>query len=412
MPSTRYLTALQAAQQLGVTVPTLYAYVSRGLIRSENTTNPADKRARRYAADDVQRLLERTRLQHHLDKMPDSTLHWGMPVLDSALTCVNEGHLYYRGRDVVALSGQSSFEEVAALFWANDPTASTRLFASPMTKWPAGLGGLAKKWSTWLPIDRMMTALPVAARDEVAASDIRSAAVARVGVRIVQLLTSTLIGRPSRGAHLPTAEQLQRAFAPQQPALIPLFDAALIVCADHELNASSFTARCVASTSANPYAVVSAGLAALQGPKHGGACEGAFSFLSSIKNQTQAREAVVARLREGQVIPGFGHTLYPQGDPRGRLLMDLLARTFPRSATVRTAQVVAATVAELLEEFPTVDFGIAALVAALGLPAGTGLGLFALGRTVGWIGHAQEQYQSDRLIRPRAHYVGSAPGQH
>ena len=128
MPSTRYLTALQAAQQLGVTVPTLYAYVSRGLIRSENTTNPADKRARRYAAGDVQRLLERNRLQHHPDTMPDSTLHWGMPVLDSALTSVEDGHLYYRGRDVVRLSAQSTFEEVAALFWANDPTASTRLF--------------------------------------------------------------------------------------------------------------------------------------------------------------------------------------------------------------------------------------------------------------------------------------------
>ena len=412
MPSTRYLTASQAAQQLGVTVPTLYAYVSRGLIRSENTTNPADKRARRYAADDVQRLLERNRLQHHPDSMPDSTLHWGMPVLDSALTCVEDGHLYYRGRDVVALSGQSTFEEVAALFWANDMTASTRLFSSPMTKLPAGLSGLARTWSTWQPIDRMMAALPVAARDDVAASDIRPAAVARVGARIVQLLTRTLIGPTANLGRHPIAEQLQRAFAPQQPALIPLLDAALIVCVDHELNASSFTARCVASTSANPYAVVSAGLSALQGPKHGGACERAFSFLSGIKSQTQAREAVVTRLREGQVIPGFGHTLYPQGDPRGRLLMDLLARIFPRSAVVRTAQVVAATVAELLEEFPTVDFGIAAFVAALGLPAGTALGLFALGRTVGWIGHAQEQYQSDRLIRPRARYVGPAPGQH
>jgi citrate synthase len=186
----------------------------------------------------------------------------------------------------------------------------------------------------------------------------------------------------------------------------------LIVCADHELNASSFTARCVASTSAPPYAVVSAGLAALQGPKHGGASERVASFLRSIRSSGQAREAVVARLRQGQDIPGFGHALYPQGDPRGRLLMDLLPRYVPRSAVVRTTQTVVEVVAELLQELPTVDFGLAALVTALGLPAGTALGLFALGRTVGWIGHAQEQYQSDKLIRPRARYIGPAPGQH
>ena len=417
VPSTRYLTAAQAAKQLGVTMPTLYAYVSRGLIRSENTPNPADKRARRYAADDVQRLLERNRLQHHPDKMPDSTLHWGMPVLDSALTCVEDGHVYYRGRDVITLSGQATFEEVASLFWANDLTANTRLFSAPPARWPTGLSTLARTWRDWLPIDRMMTALPIAARDDAAAADIRPAAVARTGARIVQLLTGTLIGsmntsksstRPGRPR---IAEQLQHAFAPQQPTVTALLDAALIVCVDHELNASSFTARCVAATSANPYAVVSAGLAALQGPKHGGASERVVSFLTSISDRTQARDAVVARLREGQIIPGFGHTLYPQGDPRGRLLMDLLPRYFPHSATVRTAQVVAEIVAEVLEEFPTIDFGIATLVTALGLPAGTALGLFALGRSVGWVGHAQEQYQTDRLIRPRARYVGPPPGQ-
>jgi citrate synthase len=96
--------------------------------------------------------------------MPDSTLHWGMPVLDSALTQVDDGHLYYRGRDVVSLSAQSSFEEVAAWFWVHDMTASTRLFAAPMPKWPAELTSLARSWGDWTPIDRMMTALPLLAR--------------------------------------------------------------------------------------------------------------------------------------------------------------------------------------------------------------------------------------------------------
>lgn len=409
MPFSRHLTAAEAAQQLGVTPATLYAYVSRGLIRSEPGPHPADKRARRYAAEDVQRLLERNRLQQHPHQMPESTLHWGMPILDSALTCVEDGHLYYRGHDVAALCGTTGFEEVAALFWANDTTASTRLFAGNAMKWPAGLSSLLKVWPAWLPIERMTTALPIAAREDAAASDIRPAAVARAGARIVHLLSHALtLGRLTGRQRI--AEQLQRAFAPQQPTLVPLFDAALILCIDHELNASSFTARCVASTSANPYAVVSAGLAALQGPKHGGAAERAMSFLKSIRSPSQARDAVVTRLRESQYVPGFGHALYPQGDPRGRLLLDLLQRYLPQSAVIRTARAVVDSVADVLEEFPTIDFGLATMVAALGLPAGAALGLFALGRTVGWIGHAQEQYQTDRLIRPRARYVGPPPG--
>jgi len=102
--------------------------------------------------------------------------------------------------------------------------------------------------------------------------------------------------------------------------------------------------------------------------------------------------------------------LYPNGDPRGRLLLDLLAAAYPASPALALAREVAAATLELLGDHPTLDFGLATLERTLGLPAGGGLMLFALGRTAGWIGHAIEQYAADTLIRPRARYVGERPG--
>jgi len=190
-----------------------------------------------------------------------------------------------------------------------------------------------------------------------------------------------------------------------------LLDAALVYCADHELPVSTFAARCVASSGASPYAVVLAGLAALGGVKHGGQVELVEAFLREVETEGDARTVISGRLRRGERIPGFGHSLYPDGDPRGAGLLHLTTEAYPTSPAVQRSRAVAEEILHLMGSRPNVDFALATLARTLSLPAGAAVALFGLGRTVGWIGHAIEQYEDDTLIRPRARYTGNHPPQ-
>jgi citrate synthase len=181
---------------------------------------------------------------------------------------------------------------------------------------------------------------------------------------------------------------------------------ALILCADHELNVSAFTARCVASAGSNPYAVVLAGLAALGGTKHGGVSTRVESMLQAMRGAPDVGAAVGERLRRGEPIDGFGHPLYRDGDPRSMALLQLLRERYPASAELAFVTDFADAAAAALREHPTIDFALAAVSRVLKLPAGSPLALFAIGRTIGWIGHALEQYATGMLIRPRARNVG------
>jgi citrate synthase len=124
----RYLGAAQAAEELGVSQATLYAYVSRGMVRSEAVEGK--RRNRRYRAEDIRRLKERKERRRDPDGVAEGALHWGTPVLESGITLVDEGRLYYRGRDVLDLAGNESIEEVAALIWTGDEAMAPTLFPS------------------------------------------------------------------------------------------------------------------------------------------------------------------------------------------------------------------------------------------------------------------------------------------
>src|SRR5262249_11281728 len=221
---------------------------------------------------------------------------------------------------------------------------------------------------------------------------------AACGWLILPLLAQAATGSRSVG---PTIDQaLARAWGAGARGA-EVIRRALILCADHELNVSSFTARCVASAGSHPYAVVIAGLAALEGPRHGGASARVGSMLESLKRARPLGSALEARVRRGEPIDGFGHPLYPGGDPRARVLLDLLGERYAGSAEYRYAAAFARAATALTGEHPNVDFGLAAVARVLDLPRDASLMLFAIGRSVGWIGHAIEQYATGQLIRPR-----------
>lgn len=403
MGEERYLSARRAAEELGVSLATLYAYVSRGMVRSEAVEGK--RRNRRYRAEDVRRLKERKERRRDPDGVVEGALRWGTPVMESGITLIDDGGLYYRGRDVVTLAEEKSIEEVAALIWTGDEAMAPALFPPEPLELSGRILGVLEDVHGLPPVDVFQVLLPLAAAEDPAAYDLRSPAVARTGARILRMMADVAAGETAPRL----AETLRRGWNPRDAVSATLFDSALVFCVDHELPVSTFAARCVASSEATPYAVVLAGLAALGGVKHGGEIELVEAFLREVEDTGDARAVISGRLRRGERIPGFGHSLYPEGDPRGAALLRLTAEAYPEGPAVALHEAVAGEVLHLMGELPTVDFALATVSRVLGLPSGGALALFALGRTVGWIGHAIEQYQSDSLIRPRARYVGEQP---
>lgn len=406
MPANRYMTAQEAADTLGISLQTLYAYVSRGLIRSEAAAT--GRRSRRYYAEDIERLLQRRELRHNPEKLAETALHWGVPVLESAITLIEDSHLYYRGQDVTVLARQASFEQVASLIWTGSMEDAVLFQTEPpdASKYEIMLLHIEIDGALLSTAQAFQVFLPIAEADDLAAYDLQPAAAARAGVRILRLMASIAAGDVPDGN--PLAETLSQGWCGGERAATTLLNAALILCADHELNASSFAARTTAAAGASPYGAVLAGLAALRGIKHGGYTERAAGLLHEVQNPLQARAVLSGRLQRGQAIPGFGQQLYPQGDPRAAALLDMLEDHYAgHPALGRALALVQA--AEELNTRPTIDFALAALSGVLGLPPGGMLALFALGRTAGWIAHAIEEYMENRLIRPRARYTGPLP---
>jgi citrate synthase len=397
MSTKRYLTADEAAAALGISKATLYSYVSRGFLRSEETRGKT--RVRRYLAEEVRTLQQRQEQRHNPAQAAATALHFGDPVLESAITLIADGQCYYRGHPVVDLARSQRFEEVAMLLWTGELPEQS-FFVEPIAPEPSV--SLTANQTT--PAELFQMALLQAAPSDLTAYHAAAPSVMRTGRRILSLLTQVVTGP---GVEQRIAERLQQAWRPTEPDVVALLDSALILCADHELNISSFTARCVASAGSTPYAAVVAALAALQGHKHGGVGERVSAFLDLAA--TDPQRAVRDCLRRGEALPGFGHQLYPAGDPRGRLLLEMAHNARPAAPILAVAEAVVATADQAIQVAPNLDFGLAVLARALALPVYTPFTLFALGRTAGWIGHIIEQYGVNQLIRPRSRYVGVQP---
>jgi citrate synthase len=204
------------------------------------------------------------------------------------------------------------------------------------------------------------------------------------------------------------AELVAREARVPKSRAVPAIDLALVLLADHELNASSFAARVAASTDAPLLACLLAALCTLSGPRHGGACDRVEALLDEAATLKRPGDVVERRLRRGEAVPGFGHPLYPGGDPRALPLLER-ARALGRLSAGRDRRLSECfAIAELMQRQglpPTVDFGLVALTRALGMRTGAAALLFALGRSAGWVAHVLEQRRSTAVLRPRARYV-------
>jgi citrate synthase len=397
----RYVNASEAAAALGVSRNSLYAYVSRGRLHAES--DPRNPRASRYLTAEVERLRDQNQARLHPEVVARNTLNWGIPVLESSLTLIDGGRFYYRGRDAIALAEHQQFEDVVRLLWS--PNGALELPDAPI---PGKTRDALARLRSLPVMERLQAILPFAAADDRAAFDIRNEAVTSRGWRILHLLTAaaTLHGSDRSRS---IAASLASGWKLRGRAARRLLDMALILCADHELNVSAFAVRVAASTRSSPYDVVSAGLAALRGPRHGGYTARIESFLDEAKSPDEVRRTMADRLRRGEHVPGFGHPLYPDGDPRARVLFSAVEKVWPTSTATAFLRASRNAGRALLNDHPTLDYGLVILRRALGVPRGSALALFAVGRTCGWIAHAMEQYALEPIIRPRARYTGPTP---
>jgi len=388
-----YLSAAAAAAELNVSTATLYAYVSRGMIRSETVPG---SRHKRYRAEDVRALK-----QGRGPTAPGEAPPGGSLVFDSAISLIAEGRLFYRGVSALELAETATLEETASLLWQ----VSEDVFQRAHDPYP----GLPDLPSGLDVAERMMALLPLAQALDPSAYTMHAPALARTGARIVVLLAGIAAGRP--WSSLPVHRILAEGWAPDQKNAEALIRAALVLLADHEFNVSAFTLRCVMSARSPLHAGVAAALAALQGPRHGGMVAQVETVLAEIGQigKGGAADILRQRLKRGDRLAGFGHPLYPQGDPRARVLLALMAKAAPRDEAVLAGQALIAAAEETAGEKPNIDSALAILVRHLRLPAGSGFALFAVARSIGWIAHAIEQIGRPELIRPRARYTGPAP---
>ena len=392
-----YLSAREASAELSISPATLYAYVSRGLIRSEPSP---DSRSHRYRAEDVRGLKERR------VPVPEPrglrSFDADLPVLDTEIGTITEQGAIYRGVNCVDLSEKDTLEHTATLLW--DVTSVDPFAADNCPAVSDAMRAIAEAAHRAAPIDRAIAVLALAASADPRAFTRAPDGRAMVGGRMVRLLVATMLNGPTSPE--PLHLQIAQAWSPDNKHAPDLIRRALVLLADHELNASTFTVRCAASTGLNLYDAVIAGLAALKGPKHGGA-----GVLASRLVKTMVDNDVAPVIRErvalGERFAGFGHGVYKRGDPRAISLLDALTRAgAPRKFTREIPE----RIAEATGEFVNIDYALAVLVHALRMPLGSELALFAMARSVGWIAHASEQLQHGKLIRPRARYVGPAPG--
>ena len=416
-------TAAQAAARLGVRTETLYAYVSRGLIARERGAHGSlfdPLEVERFA-----RARRRVTSPSHGAARVAGADGSPLAVIDTDIALIEDGELWIRGvpiDELVAGEGEAPrFDAVVRWLFARTDlpprdapplegpgsAAASRVLAAL----PPGAGAFS----------RLLAAVAALAADDPERYDLRPETVARVATRLVAGLVDALpllgseeegIDGASTAADMSVAARLwpRLTALPATPARVRVLDAALVLLVDHDMAASTLAARAAASARAHPYAVVAAGFGALDSALHGAVSVAVHALLRQVQDGADPAAAVATATRLGGAgIPGFGQLLYPDGDPRARLLLQVMREAAdPRAdAALRLAEQVSAVVHARTGLHPTVDLALAVMALAWEMPADAGETVFAVARSAGWCAHAQDEYGRAPLrLRPIGHYVG------
>ncbi|UNO39560.1 citrate/2-methylcitrate synthase [Streptomyces sp. MST-110588] len=419
MAGERRLTTREAAERLGVKPETVYAYVSRGQLTSHRAPGG---RGSTFDAKEVDALARRGGRR-------EPSFGGSEPAVRTGITLISENRCYYRGVDTTELAARYGYEEVAEWLWTGALRPGIR-FGAPEEALTAARRAVSALPAHSGPMDRLRVAVTAAAVSDPLRFDLSDQALLATARTLIPTLVDALPPAAEdhsntsshSGASSPSgtaapdriAHRLWTRLTPEEPdeASARTLDAALVLLIDHDLAASTFAVRVAASARAHPYAVVSAGYGALDGPLHGAASGLAHRMLVEVLERGSAAAVVADHLRAGRRVPGLGHRLYTDEDPRARALFALLADIPRARPALEAAREVVTTTARHTELYANVDLALAVLTVSTGMPAEAGETLFAVARTAGWIAHALEEYQERPLrMRPTGHYQGPRPPQ-
>mgnify|MGYP000844083007 CR=1 FL=1 len=382
-----FVDAASASASLSVSRSTLYAYVSRGLIRS--VPQPGNSRARLYVQADVDRLVWRKNHARRPSAAVATALDWGLPILETHISQIEKGRLTYRGRDITALAGHASLEDVAVLLWDAHAAPFDKAHFDPALV--PGWAGTARIKANAPPVDR---ALALLALMDPSASSARRPENERLAaaVCLVRALACAMAS-----AKLDATKNLHDALAEtwQRPDAREVIRRILVCCADHELNAASFAVRVVASMDADLTSALLAGLGAFRGLEHVTAFKDVRVLLEEAAATDDLEDFVRQRTGRNGALPGFFHRLYPEGDPRAAAIMAHMPVP-PAAAKLIDS------VARLTGLRPNVELALVITETGYGLGQEAAETLFTISRSIGWIAHAIEQQKSGVRIRPRA----------
>ncbi|WP_260475352.1 citrate/2-methylcitrate synthase [Streptomyces sp. WAC 06725] len=401
----RRLSTREAAERLGVKPETVYAYVSRGQLTSRR--NPGG-RGSTFDAAEVDALARRGARREPAAQGGDLAIRTG-------ITLIDQDRCYFRGVDSSELTSRYGYEEVADWLWTGVLRPGVR-FTAPEDALAAARRAVGALPAHSSSMDRLRVAVVAAASADPLRFDLSEDAVLGTARALIPVLVDALphLGSPGGHTSAPLPRRLWSRLTPERPdePSLRALDAALTLLIDHDLAASTLAARVAASARAHPYAVVSAGFGALDGPLHGAASGLAHRMLLEVLERGSAAAVVADHLRAGRRVPGLGHRVYQGEDPRARTLFRLLEDVPQAGPALAAAREVAATTARHTALHANVDLALAALTVSAGMTPEAGETVFAVARTAGWIAHALEEYAERPLrIRPSGHYQGPRPPQ-
>jgi citrate synthase len=410
-----YLSRSEALEILGIKPQTLYCYVSRGYIRS--LPQPGG-RSSYYSREDVERVKAKSVARSGHGPAAASAMRWGEPVIETAVTEITDRGPRYRSRLAVDLArSEATFESVAEYLWTGE-------WRDQVQGWPIDdrLGELPALLATRVKLFPEAHILQlfsgvalILGFSRVVGERKPPGALSPCACRLIRSMTGAFgfIG-PER-AYLalekgePVARGLARALRiPTEPAHLRALNAALVLIADHELNPATFVARVAASAGSHLHACVGAALGVWVGSLIGLTCDQVERMFAPGVDAVEALEHARAMVREGHKLPGFDLPVYPNGDPRTGVLIDLARKINP--GAVNEMFEALQRIEDELEVRPVVEIGLVMLCRALGAPCGTAGGIFALGRVAGWVAHILDQRVKSFLIRPRAQFAGAGAG--
>jgi citrate synthase len=340
------------------------------------------------------------------------------------------GILSYRGFNIHTLAENATFEEVIFLLWHGwlPKRAELDQLRRELTEargLPAEVIAFLKTVGDRNAMDVLRTAVSMLGIYDPEAQDMSSEANLRKAVRLMSKTADMVSGfdRLRKGQEIIPGDpslhfsaNFLYTLTGKRPESIMehAFDVAMILHADHELNASTFAARVTAATLSDIYSSITSGIGALKGPLHGGANQDVIKLLLTLGGEDEAADRVKNTLAKKVKIPGFGHRVYRTEDPRAthlRVLSEELGVKTGHEKLYRMSKRMEETVREEKGLNPNVDFYSASTYYSLGIPVDLFTPIFAVSRMSGWTAHVLEQYRNNRLIRPRAEYKGNPDGQ-